>query len=249
MSRHRISYIRTFLGWTFGVPWTICMSTIAIISFLITRSGTAVHGCGGAWSRVLLRVTGMAVDMTGVENIPSGHSVLIVSNHQSMCDILVLCGYLPLRFSFIAKRELFKIPLLGPAMKAANYVPIDRANREKAYRSLEAAGDVLRHHSVLIFPEGTRTRTGALGKFKHGAVHLLAASGVPVLPVTITNSFERVPPGRLGIVPGTVHVRIDPEIETEGKDKREILKLMQTIRQQMEERIIASSDAADKRML
>jgi 1-acyl-sn-glycerol-3-phosphate acyltransferase len=242
MSRHQISYIRTFLGWTFGVPWTICMSTVAILSFLIARSGTVVHGCGGVWSRVLLWVTGMTVEMTGLENVPSGHSVLIVSNHQSMCDILVVCGYLPLRFSFIAKRELFRIPLLGPAMKAANYVPIDRANREKAYRSLEDAANVLKNHSVLIFPEGTRTRTGALGKFKHGAVHLLVSSGVPVLPITITNSFERVPPGRFGIVPGTIHVRIDPEIVTDGMNKREILKVMQTIRHQMEERIDASSE-------
>ncbi|MBN1356557.1 1-acyl-sn-glycerol-3-phosphate acyltransferase [bacterium] len=236
-SGNRINYFRTCLIWTGGLLWTLVIAILALMVFAVSRSGNSVHWFSRIWSRFLLWLAGVKIRMKGLENVPADHSVLIVSNHQSLCDIFVMAGYLPLRFSWIAKREVFKVPFVGAAMKAANYVPIDRENREQAFQSLENASRILKRHSVVIFPEGTRTRSGELGKFKHGAEHLLAQSGVPVLPVTITNSFERIPPETVGIVPGTINVQVDPEIRTDGLNRRQIAGLMRDIWERMERRI------------
>lgn len=236
----RINYFRTFLGWTIGSVWTFSMAFIALCAVGITRSGSAAHSVAKVWSRFLLWLTGIKVHVSGLENVPKDQRILIVSNHQSLCDILVLSGYFPIRFSWIAKKELFKIPIFGPAMKAADYIPIDRGNKEKAYASLKNAAKMMQKHSVLIFPEGTRTRTGRLGRFKHGVVHLADLSGVPLLPLTITNSFARLHPEKKGIVPGTINVQIDPLIPVEGMNKKEITDVIQEIRSKMEERIRAS---------
>ncbi len=248
MKSGKISYLHTLIGWVFGVPWTAACAFYALCLFWITRSGARVHHTSRGWSRILLRMTGIRVEVTGLENIPENQPVLIVSNHQSMYDILVFSGYYPKYFSWIAKKELFRIPFLGPAMHAANYIPIDRENKEKSLKSLEDAADRLRDNSVLIFPEGTRSRTGAVGQFKFGAVILASISGNPILPVTITNSFERLPPEKFGIVPGTIRMIIDPVIETKGLNRRELFKILKEIRARIESRVNASSEipAADQ---
>jgi len=235
-----INIFRTVLSWIIGPLWTGLIASLALITFAFTKSGDTVHMYSRIWSRFLMWIAAIKVEIDGEENIPKDHSVLIVSNHQSLCDILVFSGYLPLRFNWIAKRELFRIPFLGSAMKAAGYIPIDRKNREKVYMSLEHAAMQLKKVSILIFPEGTRTRSGKLGRFKHGVVHLVKFSGVPILPITITNSFERLPPEKRGVVPGTIHVKIDPILKTEGLDKSGLNELMKSLHDHMEERVNVS---------
>jgi 1-acyl-sn-glycerol-3-phosphate acyltransferase len=235
-----ISVIRTVISWVFGILWTALCAILALLSFALTRDGRIVHRVSWLWSRVLLWIAGFKVELHGIEYVPQDHSILLIANHQSLADILVLSGYLPIRFAWIAKKELFRIPLLGSAMKAAGYIPIDRKNRENAFNSIEEAGNQLKTLPILIFPEGTRTRTGKLGKFKSGAIHLASASGVPLLPITITNSFERIPPDKRGISPGTIHVTIDPEICTEGLTRESLNQIMNEIHDQMEARIAQS---------
>lgn len=216
------------------------MASAAVFSYAITRNADTIHAISRKWAAFLLWLTGVRVQMEGLDHIPGNLPVLVISNHQSMMDILVLSAYLPIRFAWIAKRELFRIPLLGSAMKAAGYISIDRENREKAYRSLEIAAEQIRRMSIVIFPEGTRTRTGKLGPFKQGAIHLTEHSRVPILPITITNSFERIPPEKKGIVPGTIHVAIDPIVPTQNLNRAGILAVMDEIRLRMEDRIAAS---------
>ncbi|MBN1551102.1 1-acyl-sn-glycerol-3-phosphate acyltransferase [bacterium] len=230
---YRINLFSTFIGWTFGVPWTILIALSALLVFAIVRKGHVVHSHSKVWARGLLKLTGISVKIHGLEQIPKDQPVLIVANHQSMCDILALAGYLPIPFSWIAKKELFKIPIFGTAMTAAKYIPIDRKNRENAYKTLDLAADVLQSQSVLIFPEGTRSRTGEVRKFKYGAAHIIMNSNQPVLPIAITNSFERMPPDRMGILPGNIQVRILPIISTEGLDRRKSVLLLSRLQQEI----------------
>ena len=233
----KLSYLRTAAAWIVGIPWTMVMSTIALVGVYISGTGAFAHRISQIWSRVLLRIMGVKIQLHGAGNIPKDHSVLIVANHQSLCDILALSGYIPIRLSWIAKRELFRIPLLGPAMQKAGNIAIDRQNRDAAYKSLDEAAGKIKKFSVIIFPEGTRTRTGQVGRFKLGAVTLALNAKVPILPLTITNSFERMPPETNAVAPGTIHIYVDPEIPTSNMDKNDLMTLLEKLREKCVERV------------
>ena len=227
-------------AWVFGIPWTLVCAIIALTVAIVTRNSRTVYWIAKGWARVLLAFSGIKVKVHGLENLISEKTFLIIANHQSLCDIPVLCGYFPVQLSWIAKKELFKIPFFGHALAAAEYIPIDRENRESAFKSLELACQMLQKRPVMIFPEGTRSRTGKLGQFKHGALFIASKAQQPILPVTITNSYERIPPERKGLVPGTVHVTIDPLIHIKGKNRSQIRAILDQIHQSMSERIDAS---------
>src|SRR6478609_7181268 len=147
------------------------------------------------WSKRLLEQAKVSIRVSGVENalgatrlaIPgAGKSFVVMSNHQSLYDIPALYQALPLRLRMVAKTELFRIPIWAQAMRAAGFVELDRSVRERAIESLERAKLALdRGTSIWIAPEGTRSRDGSLGAFKHGGFHLALGAGAPILPVTI----------------------------------------------------------------
>ncbi len=228
-----ISYFRTGLAWTVGLLGTAFFAFSSLVSFLLTRSERLVQWHGKIWGRFVLRILGVRVELCGLDNLPRDHHAILISNHQSWCDIFAYSGYLPIPFKWIAKRELFKIPLVGPAMKAAGYIPIDRDNRERAFETIEGTSRELKNESIIIFPEGTRTRTGKLGRFKHGVVYLALQSHAPFVPMTIFNSFNRIPPGKMGVSPGTIRIEIFPEIPTRGLEKNELIRLVDSIRSDM----------------
>lgn len=229
----RISVLRTVLVWGLGIPITIVISLSALVFYLLTRSPQKVHAHARIWGKILLSLAGSRVELTGAENCTNDHPVLIVSNHQSIYDILAYSACLPIQFHWIAKKELFLIPFVGLSMRAAGYVPIDRGHREKAYQTLGDAGSTLKTKSILIFPEGTRTRSGDMLPFKHGASYLLASAQVPVLPIMISGSYQVLPPGKCSIAPGCILIKIEPEIPTQGMDRTSILQLLENIRTRM----------------
>ena len=240
MTKHKrpVSWFRTIIAWGLGVPVTGLFSSLALLSFLFTRSGTVVHMCSRGWARTMLYMLGIKVNVSGMENLPGeGESVLIIANHQSAVDILVFAGYFPIRFAWIAKKELFKIPILGPAMKAAGNIAIDRLQKENAFEALDTAAQQLQKLTVVIFPEGTRSRDGRVGKFKAGATFLAHSAGAPLLPVTITGSWERLPPDDWKIAPGTVSIHIDSQIDIGEMSRREISRELQGIRDEMISRV------------
>lgn len=237
LSQPGISISRTALAWSIGVIATGLIALSSILCYLITRSERLVQLHGRAWGRFLLWLMGTPVTIAGLYNIPRDHHVILMSNHQSWCDIFAYAGYIPIPFKWIAKRELFRIPLVGLAMKAAGYIPIDRQNRESAFETIEGTSNQLKQESILIFPEGTRTRTGKLGRFKHGIVYLALQSQAPIITMMIQNSFDRMPPGRIGVSPGTIHIDITPEIQTKGLDKTQLIELIDTIRSDMQIRL------------
>jgi 1-acyl-sn-glycerol-3-phosphate acyltransferase len=165
----------------------------------------------------LLLVSGVRVHVEGLEKIDVRHAYVFAANHQSQFDIFALLGYLPLQFRWLAKKELFRIPLFGTAMKHADYIPIDRTNRKQAFKSIDlAAAKVREGTSIVIFPEGTRSVDGKLKSFKKGGFFLAIKSGRPVVPVSISGTHEILPKDSFRLRPGAVWVYIGDPIPTEG---------------------------------
>ncbi|MDH5715593.1 MAG: 1-acyl-sn-glycerol-3-phosphate acyltransferase, partial [Candidatus Aminicenantes bacterium] len=166
---------------------------------------------------------GARVEVRGAENVIRGGPQIFASNHQSICDILVLAGYLPVQFRWIAKKELFRIPFMGWHMSRGGYIRIDRSSMSQSARSVrEAAAQIRGGKSVVIFPEGTRSPDGHLQPFKRGAFSLAILAQVPVVPIAIDGSHKVVRKGSLRIHPGRIRVVIDKPIPTKDytiKDK------------------------------
>jgi len=198
--------------------WTALVTTLAtlywgpVILFQALRGrkdGDWYVHATQSWTRAVMRASGCRVVIHGAEHVRPGVPQVIASNHASWFDVFAIASTLHVPYHFVAKKELLKIPLFGPAMAAAGHVIIDRSNRERALESLREAGERIRHTpaAVVIFPEGTRSRTGRLMPFKKGAFLLAAESGVAIVPAAVTGSFGIMPPGSPRIRPNTIHVR------------------------------------------
>jgi len=183
--------IRGLVYWVFGGIITLFFFLFVLFTFPFKKgSEDYVHRLIGVWSGVLLRVLcGATVRVKGAEYIESGKSYIIVSNHRSFTDILIGNFAVPLQFRWLAKKSLFRIPIIGWGMKKAGYISIEREKSISASRSLDRVRESLSSgKSVWIFPEGTRTPQDVLGLFKRGAFVLARDTGHPLLPVVITSS-------------------------------------------------------------
>ena len=150
------------------------------------------------WGNVNLWAAGVKVDIKGLENIDKHGPYIFVSNHQGWFDIFTALGKLPIRFSWLAKAELFKVPILGVAMLRAGYIPIDRKDRRKALAGMNSAAEVIRQGtSVFVFPEGTRSVDGVIRDFKKGVFVLALKSQQPIVPVSISGSYRILPKRQL----------------------------------------------------
>ena len=199
-----------FMGIFFTLTFPIALS--AMICTFFDRSGHSYAAHARFWGRLGIRLAGVRVAVSGVDYLPAG-PIIVMSNHASNFDILALQGFFPRALSWIAKKELFHIPIFGHSMRYGGYIPLDRGDGRKALKSMEAAADQIRGgKSVIIFPEGTRTRDGRLLPFKRGGFLLAAKAGVPVVPVTINGSFRINPGGTLRLHGGAVTIQIHPPI-------------------------------------
>jgi 1-acyl-sn-glycerol-3-phosphate acyltransferase len=163
----------------------------------------------------------------GLEHIPRDQPIMYVSNHSSMFDIWALFATLPGSVRFVAKRELFRIPLLGRAMLAVGHVPIDRSARKSAFEAYDEAARMIRSGtSVVVFPEGTRSRTGELLPFKNAPFGLAIAAQVPIVPVYVHHTFEILPKGAWRLRPQPIRLLVGRPIATAGlrPDDRERLR-------------------------
>lgn len=166
----------------------------------------------------LLRIDLVA---TGAERVPPGRSYVYMSNHQSDLDIPVLYATLPSpTIRMLAKKELFQIPLWGKALRAAEFVEVDRSNHVRAMESIERAEQLIRDGvSVYLAPEGTRSRDGRIGPLKKGGFHLAKKTGTPIVPVAIRGTIDILPKGSVRMHPGKrVEVTIGAPIAVLGRD-------------------------------
>ncbi len=171
------------------------------------------------WSRSLLWAAGVKVVLENAERIDQDRAQVLVANHVSWFDVLVLAGHVPGTYRFVAKKELAKIPLFGAAWQACGHIGIDRSDRMSAIESLSAArrGIAEDHPTMILFPEGTRSPTGELRSFKKGAFVLAIQTGVEVIPAAILGSWEVMRKGSWRIRTGrTVRVRFGAPLPVEG---------------------------------
>ncbi len=211
---------------------TFIVSGLSLIDLIwVRKSEWKVQEFPRAWGRILCWIPGVKVRIEGVENIDSRHTYIFASNHASQYDIFSFQGYFPHDFRWIAKKELFKLPLFGRAMHRIGYIPMDRSHGREALKSLDQASKCIAGgKSVLIFPEGTRSPSGHLQPFKGGAVLLAIKAKVPIVPMAFNGSYEVLPKGRLIPRKGEIVLRIGTPISTEqfkSSDKQHLAETLQ----------------------
>ena len=225
-------FLQTAFILVYVVLATIVLGTAVIIVAFFSRNGNTPHLVARAWARSILFVSGIHVHVNGLENLNVDGSCILMPNHQSNFDIPVLLGCLPIQFRWLAKAELFKIPIFGRGMRGCGYISIDRSNRKSAFQSLaEAAVKIRNGVSVLIFPEGTRSWDGKILPFKKGGFVLSVDAGVPIVPIVIFNTWSIMPKGRLRIRTQSVRMDILTPIPTSGFTRETKDDLMNSVRE------------------
>src|SRR5512132_2738914 len=162
--------VRSAIVWPIIGVATVLFGIPAIFAALLPPRGDWFLRFARGWARTLLALAGISVRVLHPERLDPGRSFVVVANHESFCDILVLLANLPMQVRFLAKRSVFRVPVLGWSIAAAGFIPVDREDRSRGTETVEAALRRLSGgRSVVIFPEETRTRTGDLLPFKRGA--------------------------------------------------------------------------------
>lgn len=219
------------------------MGNIRVLYFLFTR---------GAWVGVW--VTGVRFETVGLDTLDRSRSYIFMTNHASNIDPPIQVGLIPKQTSVMVKKELFKVPILGTAMRMGKLVPVDRGNRDAGIEAVRAAKAVVEQGmNMLIYVEGKRSFDGKLLPFKKGPFYMAVECGVPVVPVTIVGTHEIWPKGRFAIQPGRVKVIFHPPIEPKDFGNRETL--MEKVRkvidsglpEQYQSKAITAEDAEERR--
>jgi 1-acyl-sn-glycerol-3-phosphate acyltransferase len=200
----------------------IPISIIALLSAPIDRTGRTFHTMARLWSALILWMFGIKVHTKGADQLDLSKHYIYVSNHASALDIPAVVVGIPDDIRFILKKELTRIPIWGWALRYGHYITIDRGNARDAMKSLDEAAERMRHGaSVILFGEGTRTRDGNLQSLKRGAFSLAVKAGMPVVPVTINNTFKILPRGSLRVDPADIEIVFDKPISIEGFEGRD----------------------------
>ncbi len=209
--------------------WIITTPAAALVMFPYTLlSGKILPiyrvGLWIAWTGI--RIAGVRVEVVGRDELDPSGTYVFMSNHTSNLDPPLLIPLIPRRTSVLVKKELFRVPVLGQAMRLGALVPVDRSNRERAIESLRQAEKVLESGiNMTIFVEGTRSRDGRLLPFKKGPFHMAIATGKQVVPITIAGTHELMPKGKVfsrsGVVRVVFHRPIDPAMY--GDDREQLV--------------------------
>lgn len=213
---------------------TFICSVFAMIFSIIDRSHTLYFKLSKYFSGGVLWLSGIKLDVSGLENFDKDKTYVFVSNHSSQYDIVTLQKVIPNRMAMIFKKELGKIPFFGWQLKMGPYVMIDRENFEKAMKSIEEAKEKMQKQniSIVVFAEGTRSKTGEIQPFKRGAFRLATKVGYPIIPTTIVGSNKIMPKGTYRLKSGTIKVYFDKPIVAVGIETRqEEIDLMNRVRE------------------
>jgi 1-acyl-sn-glycerol-3-phosphate acyltransferase len=238
---HPIQYIRAIFLLLMVPPVTLLFSVLTWTDIVLIRKSQAkAQIFPRGWARLLCRLAGVRVRLTGTENLQPDRTYIFVGNHISQYDIFSFQGYFPHDFRWIAKKELFRIPVFGAAMRRAGLIAIDRSKSREAMKSLnQAAEQISRGTSVLIFPEGTRSINGKLQPFKTGAITLAIKAGVPVVPVGFIGSDNILPKGALLSNAGEITIRIGNPISIRDYTMRDKQLLAEHLHDQVAELLVA----------
>ena len=210
--------------------YTIVLGTVSILSSVFDRSGDFGHRCARAWSRLILKTTGVRATVTGLERLDPGRSYVLAANHQSIYDIPIIFASLPLQLRIVAKASLGSFPFLGWHLQRTGHLLVDRKNPgadivEKMRRLVSEA------HSLIVFPEGTRSTDGRVARFKKGSFLVAIDAGLPVVPVSVAGSRHVMKKGRLMVRPGDVRVTVHEPIPSAGMPREGVIEFGNRIRE------------------
>lgn len=224
-----MSYIKLF----FIILHVGIISSLSMLATVLDRSYTLFFKTTKLLPAGVFFFSGIKVKITGLENFDNSGTYVFVSNHSSQYDIPAIQYSAPVKVSIIYKKELEKIPIFGWALAVSPYIKIDRKKPDEAFRSIERAKELMKSKniSVLLFAEGTRSRTGEIQPFKRGAFYLAARTGYPIVPVSVSGTAKILPKGSFRIRKGEISVHFDkPVFPKENLNKKEELQLMENVR-------------------
>jgi len=231
-----ISFLRTILLFATAVLATLILGLTVIVAAMLgvnDKPNGLFEKAPRWWSTLVLWAAGIKLRVHGTEKLRLGEPHIFASNHVSWFDVPALAKILP-RYKFVAKAELFKVPIFGRGMRAIGMIEIQRDNRKAAFGAYDIAAEKIRGgSSVVVFPEGTRGHAYPLRPFKKGPFVLAIAAGVPIIPVIVHGTIEIMPKGSLRVHPGTIDVHLLEPVRTTGVDYDHREALMQTVRTRM----------------
>ena len=212
---------------------TVVFGTISLAVSFFDESGSAQIRVGRRWARTLLAVSGVKVRVEGLQHVDLAGSYVFISNHLSYMDTPVVLAHVPVQFRFLAKRGLFQIPFLGQHLSRAGHVPVPREDPRASVKTMQLAAEIIQQKrvSLLIFPEGGRSRDGQLRPFKEGGAYIAIKAGVPIVPMALIGTREVLPYGSGVVAPGQVTLRIFPPIETTGLTLKDRARITDGIRE------------------
>ena len=210
--------VRTAVTYAIAIPFTAVAALIVVTITLVHPTSANLDRIARAWGRTWCWAAGVKLEVQGLEHIDPQRSYVVVSNHQSAFDIFAHFAALPVPIRFLAKAELFKIPLFGLAMKRIGMVEVDRGAGRAAHQAINegAKKTIGLGWSLMIYPEGTRSKDGKLLPFKKGAFSIARKVGAPIVPTAIIGSRAVWEPRTKLIRPGRITLKIMPPISTEG---------------------------------
>lgn len=207
-----VKYLYIAYQYLFAIPVLVVMtfltSVMTILCFWCPNAAFPIWW-QRTWSKCFFWLLFLPVEVEGMEHIEPGKSYVFVSNHQSMLDVWLIYGNLPVVFKWIMKKEVDKIPFVGAACRYAGHVCVDRSNPRSAYQSLERMKQTLRNGvCTVVFPEGTRTKTGQMGRFKRGAFQIALDLGLDIVPISISGAFACMKPGQPYVTRGKIRLYV-----------------------------------------
>ena len=209
--------------------YTIVLGSASLLSTIVDRRGNFGHQCARAWSWLILKTTGVSVEIEGLERLDRSRSYVFAANHQSIYDIPILFANIPFQLRILAKDSLGRIPFLGWHLSRTGHVLVDRSKSGAGVvRKMKRLVD--QGHSLIVFPEGTRSTDGSVGRFKGGSFVIALQSGLPVVPITVVGSRHVMFRGELTVRPGRVRVIVHPPIETSAVPKESVREFAASVR-------------------
>lgn len=214
-----------------SVLFTFVCSFIAIVIGLFNPYSDTMNNFIRFWAKFILSISGIKIEIVGQDNLNPELPVVYLANHGSLFDILASIYTIPGTVRFIAKKELFRIPIFAQGMKVAGMIKIDRGNSAKARKTIEQAIDIMKKGvSVIIFPEGTRSRTGTIKPFKKGGIILAISGNFPIMPIAISGSFHIMKKNSLYLRKGKIKVHFADAISTESYNTSDRNALVEKVR-------------------